>query len=51
MRGSDLEYFDMIFTEDEGEVIFGQQVIEILSYLCTNESVNFSLSKNQMPTS
>lgn len=42
MRGSDLEYFDKIFTEDKGEVISGQQVTEILSYLCTNESVNFS---------
>lgn len=42
MRGSDLEYFDMIFTEDEEEVISGKQVTEILSYLCTNESVNFS---------
>jgi hypothetical protein len=43
MKGSDLEYFDSIFTENEGEVISGQQVTEILSYLCTNKSVNFSL--------
>jgi hypothetical protein len=42
MRGSDLEYFDMIFTGDEEEVISGQQVTEILSYLCTNKSITFS---------
>lgn len=42
MKGSDLEYFDMIFTKDEEEVIPVQQVTEILSYLCTNKSLDFA---------